>query len=250
MTGGAPPSPGWQWVYWSFVWLVCGGLYIIFFYQLYHPNNGLSGQYSGAVGQYYSYIVLVLLNFLFGGFIFYLFNNPEFEAFTYTLNEKIENFGIYQNTYETSLSNIIQSDNGNLLRLFVGIFMLGYFSEFITLIIVLVVFGYGFQNKMFPNNNDNHEMNPHSVDTLQHYNDFLVSIRVVLFVMLFMFVYHYLNPTSSTSQNIIRNMLLIASSIVMVICGFYQYYYSIQFLQTKLNHKHLFVGVPVETTKP
>ena len=247
MTGGGPVipefTPVFKWIIWSAVWLLCGGLYIIFFYQLYHPNNGLSGQYSGPVGQYYSYVVLIMLNVLFGGLIFFLFMNPMLEAFTYTMNEKIENFGVHE-TFVKTLSNIIQSDNGNLLRMFVGIFMLGYFTEFITLIIVLVVFRYGFQNNLTPNNNDNHEMVPHGLDTLHHYNDFLVSIRVVLFVMLFMFVYHYLNPTTSTTQNIIRNMLLITCSLIIVICGIYQYYYSVHFLQVKLKGEMLFIGVP------
>jgi hypothetical protein len=246
MTGGVP-SPEWQWIIWSFVWLVCIGLYVIFFYQLYNPDNGLSGQHNGAVGKYYSFIVLILLNSLFGAFIFYLFNNPEFEGFTYTLYEKIENFGIYQNTFQTNLSNIIQSDNGILLRLFVGIFMLGYLTEFITLIIVLAVFGYGFQNKMLPNEKDNHEMNSHNVEILDRYTDFLLYLRYALFIMLFFFVYHYLNPTTSSSQNIIRNMMLIAASIAMVVCGIFQYYYSIQFLQIKLNRRDLFIGVPPAT---
>jgi hypothetical protein len=100
---------------------------------------------------------------------------------------------------------------------------------------------------MLPNEKDNHEMNSHNVEILDRYTDFLLYLRYALFIMLFFFVYHYLNPTTSSSQNIIRNMMLIAASIAMVVCGIFQYYYSIQFLQIKLNRRDLFIGVPPAT---
>lgn len=233
MIGGAV-DPDTKFGLWTFVWLVCGALYVLFFYSIYHNIPGQS--YSTPIGQYYSYIVLFMLNIFFGVFILYLFKGKEFEAFNYALYEQSDNTAGFIGT--------LQLDSTIILKFAVGLFILGYLTEFITLIIILVVFSYGFQGNYFPNNDHDYEMSQNNVSTLSAYNDVLVSVRVMLFVMVFFFVYHYMNPMTNNSQNMIRNILLITCSLIVLGCGIAQYFLSVKFLQTKLNHDDLFNAVP------
>jgi hypothetical protein len=220
-------------------WLFCGALYILFFYALYH--NQIPGQkLSTPVGQLYSYIVIFMLNIFFGVFILFLFKDNIFEGFTYTLFEQSDD-------YEMTFWNVFNGDSAVLLKSVVLLFVLGYLTEFISLVIVLVVFGYAFKNKIPNSGQDSYEMSPVHMTTLYQYNDVLLCVRVALFFMLFLFTYHYLNPTTNMSQNMIRNILLSVCALIILICGFMQYWYSVKFLQVKLRHEDLFIGIPGST---
>ena len=169
--------------------------------------------------QFILFICIFILNFFGGIFILRdIFTNP-------VLLTKV--------SYGVSDMNI-KEDDPIYLKIFLFTICVGFISQFVSLILLFVVFTYG-----MPNSNDFsvYQMSSDTIQLLYKYKIAFIVSTSLLCLLGFFILYRYL---SIEIQNVMRNLLCIGFTLGILGLTSYEMYLAVEFLKIKQKHMRLY----------
>jgi len=183
-------------------------LYVIVFIYIFNNSS-----------QFILFICIFILNFFAGIFILRdIFTNP-------VLLTKV--------SYGVSDMDIKQ-DDPIYLKIFLFAICIGFMSQFVSLILLFIVFTYG-----MPNSSD-YSVYQMSSDTMQLLKKYKISFIVstsLLGLLGFFILYRYL---SVEIQNVMRNLLCVGFTVGILGLTSYEMYLAVDFLKIKQKHMRLY----------
>lgn len=192
---------------------------------------------------FFRYIILIILYFF---SFFYIFNNSsQFVIFilvfilnffggVFVIRDIFVNEGVLLKFSDTGTNLSLLADPPLLLKLFIFALVIGLLGQFICLVILMVVFDYGKQNKT---DLVVYKMSSKNNYLLYNFKQFFIYCTTLIWLLTFLIVFSY---SDEITRNLLRNLL--GTGISIGIFGFvsYELFLVVEFLKTKQRRAPLY----------
>lgn len=205
--------------------------------------NSMATYYQSVFPTFFRYVILIVL-YVFA--FLYVFNNSsQFIVFillfilnffggVFVLRDIFVNNGVLVKLMDPGSTMSLLADPPFLLKMFMTALVIGILSQFICLVILIVVFDYG---KKGPTNFTVYKMSAYNNLLLYKFKQFFISSTALIGLLAFLILYNY---SDTLTKNLMRNLLCTGTSLsILGIIG-YQLFLVVEFLKTKKHRAPLY----------